>query len=109
MVNRILLAAAVSVATASIATASLAKAPTAQAQSQRPKAESRALGGQQLFATTCGWCHAGGGRIAGKGPKLAGTTQERQGRRYAGVHGTFSDKKIKAIVAYIHSLKDDGQ
>jgi len=23
--------------------------------------------------------------------------------------GTFSDKKIKAIVAYIHSLKDDGQ
>src|SRR5437868_4667046 len=29
---------------------------------------------EKLFAGTCGWCHSGGGREAGKGPKLMGTT-----------------------------------
>jgi hypothetical protein len=27
-----------------------------------------------IFATTCGWCHHKGGREAGKGPQLMGTT-----------------------------------
>jgi mono/diheme cytochrome c family protein len=114
LVNRILLAVAVSIAAASII-----KAPSAQAQGERPKAESRALDGQQLFATTCGWCHEGGGRVAGKAPKLAGTKRSdaflinriKNGKEGAmpAFSGTFNDKKIKAIVAYIHTLKDDGQ
>src|SRR5258708_25919634 len=29
----------------------------------------------QLFASTCGFCHENGGRVAGKGPKLAGTAR----------------------------------
>src|SRR5262245_28993570 len=28
----------------------------------------------KLFATSCGWCHLNGGRVAGKGPQLMGTT-----------------------------------
>ena len=48
----------------------------------------------KLFATGCGWCHSGGGRKAGKGPRLMGTelTDEqiaslRQGRLYLQVNG----------------------
>ena len=33
------------------------------------------IDGETLFATVCGWCHENGGRTAGKGPKLAGTTR----------------------------------
>ena len=93
--------------------------PSAQAQSQKAKAAAPAFDGQQLFASTCGFCHEQGGRVAGKGPKLAGTKRSdafitnriKNGKEGAmpAFGGAFSNKEIKAIVAYIHSLKDDGQ
>jgi mono/diheme cytochrome c family protein len=75
--------------------------------------------GEQLFATTCGFCHQGGGRVAGRGPKLAGTERPdaylleriRMGKQGAmpAYGGAFSDAQIRAIIAYIRSLKDEPQ
>ena len=68
-----------------------------------------------LFATTCGWCHANGGRTAGKGPKLAGTKRTdrfitnriKHGKEGAmpAFEGTLDDTQIKGIIHYIRSLK----
>ncbi|HEY3149954.1 MAG TPA: cytochrome c [Dongiaceae bacterium] len=69
-----------------------------------------------MFATSCGFCHQDGGRTAGKGPKLAGTTRDndflaeriRKGKLGAmpGFGGAFSDSQIMAIVAYIRTLEE---
>ena len=69
----------------------------------------------QLFATTCGWCHFKGGREAGKGPKLEGTqltdteivTRIRNGKpgQMPAFGSTFNDEQLQAIIAYIRSLK----
>ncbi len=70
---------------------------------------------EQLFATTCGWCHQNGGREAGKGPKLAGTKRSdafivnrikngKEGQMPA-FEGALTDDQIKGIIHYIHSLK----
>ena len=69
----------------------------------------------QLFATSCGWCHFKGGRADGKGPKLMGTAltdAEIASRIRTGKPGqmpafgaTFSDEQMKTIVAYIRELK----
>ena len=69
----------------------------------------------QLFASSCGWCHFKGGRENGKGPKLMDTTltdAEIVSRIRAGKPGqmpafgsAFSDDQLKAIVAYIRELK----
>ena len=68
-----------------------------------------------LFATSCGWCHSAGGREAGKGPKLMGTTltdQElisriRNGKtgQMPAFSGAFTDDQMRDIVAYIRALK----
>lgn len=70
---------------------------------------------EQIFASTCGWCHHKGGREAGKGPRLMGTSltdQEiasriRKGKQgyMPAFDGAFSDAEVKALVAYIRSLK----
>jgi mono/diheme cytochrome c family protein len=72
---------------------------------------------RQLFANTCGWCHGDGGRTAGKGPQLMGTSltdAEIIHRIKAGKPGAmpafesaFSDADILAIVAYIRSLRPE--
>ena len=72
---------------------------------------------KQLFATTCGWCHQNGGREAGKGPKLAGTTRSddfiihriKEGKEGAmpAFDGALSNAQIKSIVRYIRNLKDN--
>ena len=72
---------------------------------------------KELFATTCGWCHHNGGREAGKGPKLAGTTRSddfiihriKDGKEGAmpAFDGALSNAQIKAIVRYIRNLKDN--
>ena len=72
----------------------------------------------QLFATTCGFCHQDGGREAGKGPKLAGTTRSdafiinriKNGKEGAmpAFEGALSNRQIKAIVVYIRGLKEGG-
>jgi mono/diheme cytochrome c family protein len=69
----------------------------------------------QIFATTCGWCHSKGGREPGKGPRLMGTTLSdaeivsriRKGKvgYMPPFEGTFSDAEIKGLVAYIRNLK----
>lgn len=95
-----------------------------QPQSGQPPEQGQGQGGQQagkmdvprLFATTCGWCHEGGGRKQGRGPKLAGTDKSDQfmiTRIKAGKSPgmpafgrSFNDEQIQAIVAYIRSLPD---
>jgi len=73
---------------------------------------------EKLFAGTCGWCHSGGGRVAGKGPKLMGTTltdAEIVQRIMLGkpgampaFAGTFNGDQIAAIIKYIRELKPEG-
>ena len=70
----------------------------------------------RLFATSCGWCHQGGGRVAGRGPKLAGTDksddfiirQIKQGKPpgMPAFGKSFNDDQIRAIVAYIRALPE---
>lgn len=70
-----------------------------------------------LFANTCGWCHSGAGRIAGKGPQLMGTTltdteivnRIKNGKTGAmpGFGAAFTEDQLKAIVKYIRDLKPE--
>jgi mono/diheme cytochrome c family protein len=69
----------------------------------------------QLFATTCGWCHLKGGRENGKGPKLMGTTLSdaeiiskiKRGKtgEMPAFASTFTEQQLRAIVTYIRELK----
>jgi mono/diheme cytochrome c family protein len=69
----------------------------------------------QIFASTCGWCHHKGGREAGKGPRLMGTSLSdaeiayriRKGRQgyMPAFEGAFSDAEMNALVAYIRNLR----
>lgn len=78
-----------------------------------------ALNGEKLFATTCGFCHQDGGRAAGRGPKLAGTErpdEELLRRIRMGKEGAmpaygraFTEAQLRALLAYIRSLKDEGR
>ncbi len=80
-------------------------------------ADAEPFNGEKLFATTCGWCHQSGGRVAGRGPKLAGTTRSdefiieriKNGKQGAmpAFAGTLDDAKIQGILKYIRNLKDD--
>ncbi len=70
---------------------------------------------EQLFASSCGWCHSDGGRVAGKGPQLANSSRSDdylRNRIKTGKEGAmpaygsaFSDVQIDAIIKYIRSLK----
>lgn len=72
---------------------------------------------EQLFASTCGWCHSDGGRVAGKGPQLmnsARTDDYLRDRIKMGKQGAmpafgavYSDSQIDEIIKYIRSLKPD--
>ena len=75
----------------------------------------RTRSADQIFATTCGWCHHRGGREAGKGPRLMGTglsdaqiayriNKGRQGYMPA-FEGSLSAEEIKALIAYIRGLQ----
>ena len=93
-----------------------AQPPTGAAPPVNAKDDKGQLDVNKLFAGTCGWCHSNGGRTAGKGPKLAGTTltdAEIASRIKNGKAGampafgsTFSDDDIKAIIKYIRDLKE---
>jgi mono/diheme cytochrome c family protein len=71
----------------------------------------------ELFASTCGFCHEQGGRVAGKGPKLAGTTRSdafiinriKEGKEGAmpAFDGALSNSQIKSILHYIRNLKSE--
>ena len=88
------------------------------AGSAAPQAEASPsdIDGQQMFATTCGFCHQDGGRAAGRGPKLSKSERSdefiieriRKGKTGAmpGFGEVFSDGQIMAILAYIRGLDD---
>jgi mono/diheme cytochrome c family protein len=74
------------------------------------------IDGETMFATSCGFCHEQGGRGAGKGPKLAGTSRSndylaeriRKGKPGAmpAFGRVFSESQIMTIVAYIRTLEE---
>ncbi len=74
------------------------------------------MDGEVLFATTCGWCHADGGRVAGKGPKLEHTERSDEfivNRIKRGKEGAmpafgavYNDEQIGQIIKYIRGLED---
>jgi mono/diheme cytochrome c family protein len=90
------------------------------AGSASPPAQAEAspndIDGEQMFATTCGFCHQDGGRAAGRGPKLSKTERSDEfiiERIKKGKMGSmpafgsvFSDGQIIAILAYIRGLDD---
>ena len=97
---------------------STAAEPSTSAGSAPPQAEASPndIDGQQMFATTCGYCHQDGGRAAGRGPKLSKSERSdeyiieriRKGKTGAmpAFGAVFSDGQIVAILAYIRGLDD---
>jgi mono/diheme cytochrome c family protein len=83
-----------------------------------PEASPSDIDGETMFATSCGFCHQQGGRVAGRGPKLAGSKKSDEyliERIKKGKPGTmpayaraFSEGQIIAILAYIRGLEDPG-
>ena len=100
-------------------TAALAEQPTS-AESASPLAKAEAspsdIDGEQMFATTCGFCHQDGGHAAGRGPKLSKSERSdefiveriKKGKPGAmpAFGSVFSDGQIVAILAYIRGLDD---
>jgi mono/diheme cytochrome c family protein len=92
-------------------------APPAASDEQTTAPAQHTLDVDQLFATTCGWCHSDGGRAAGKGPQLmnsARTDDFMRNRIKNGKEGampafgtSFSDADIDHIIAYIRALKPE--
>lgn len=70
-----------------------------------------------LFASTCGFCHANGGRERGKGPQLMGTKRSdafiinriKQGKEGSmpSFKDALSNGEIRGILHYIRTLKPD--
>jgi mono/diheme cytochrome c family protein len=98
------------------AAAILAALATPAASDDQPAAPAQhTLDVDQLFATTCGWCHSDGGREPGKGPQLMNTARSDdfiRNRIKNGKEGgmpafgtTFSDADIDQIIVYIRALK----
>ena len=80
-----------------------------------PHAGQRAFDVEQLFAGTCGFCHADGGRAAGRGPQLMESPRDDdflRNRIKTGKNGAmpafgaaFTDAQIDEIIKHIRSLK----
>jgi mono/diheme cytochrome c family protein len=95
--------------------ASLTCAVPASAQPATTTPDNAPFDAEQLFASTCGWCHSDGGRAAGKGPQLMDTAKSddfireriKNGKQGAmpAFDGALSDAQVDAIIKYIHSLK----
>jgi mono/diheme cytochrome c family protein len=94
------------------------EAPSVAAPQGQPPMDPKAgFDVEKLFAGTCGWCHSGGGRMAGKGPKLMDTTltdAEIVQRIKVGKTGAmpafgsaFNEVELQAIVKYIRGLRED--
>lgn len=87
----------------------------AAAQSAAASPDNAPLDVDQLFASTCGWCHSDGGRAAGKGPQLMDSQRSDDYMRNRIKNGkvgampafgaSFSDAQVDDIVKYIRSLK----
>ena len=91
-------------------------AQQSQPLDQDQSASESDIEGGTMFATSCGFCHQSGGRAAGRGPKLAGTSRDndflaeriRKGKPGAmpAFGRAFSESQIMAIVAYIRALEE---
>jgi mono/diheme cytochrome c family protein len=91
---------------------------TAAGSTSPPPAEASPddINGEQMFATTCGFCHQAGGRHEGRGPKLSNTERSDEyiierikkgkGGAMPAYGSVFSDGQIIAILAYIRGLDD---
>jgi mono/diheme cytochrome c family protein len=100
---------------AAMLTGWLAVATPVHAQSAPPASDEGKLDVEQLFATTCGWCHSDGGRAAGKGPQLMDDQHDDDflhNRIKNGKQGAmpafgvmYNDEQIDEIVKYIRALK----
>ena len=103
--------AAAASAAASSSSSSATTPPTASASSPAP------FDPKQLFTNVCGWCHSSGGRTAGKGPQLMGTTLtdgEIAYRIKVGKVGqmpsfasALTEPQIAAVIVYIRNLKPE--
>jgi mono/diheme cytochrome c family protein len=92
-------------------------AAPASAQQAAAAADEAPLDVHQLFASTCGWCHSGGGRVAGKGPQLMDSPRSDEflhNRIKMGKQGampafgeSYTDPQIDEIVKYIRTLKPE--
>jgi mono/diheme cytochrome c family protein len=86
-----------------------------RAQSATPAPGDQTFDVEQLFASTCGFCHSDGGRAAGKGPQLMNTQRDDdfiRNRIAVGKSGampafgeSFSAEQIDQILKYIRHLK----
>jgi len=102
---------------AAVLAASLASAlPTAAQQpAATPAPDNAPFDVDQLFAGTCGFCHADGGRAPGRGPQLMDSPRDDEfirNRIKLGKQGampafgeSFSDAQIDEIIKHIRSLK----
>jgi len=101
---------------AALVAASLLCAPPARAQQPTPPPSDLAnFQVDQLFASTCGFCHSDGGRAAGKGPQLMDDKHDddflrnriKNGKQGAmpAFGASFNDQQIDAIIIYIRDLK----
>ena len=102
---------------AAVLAASLACAmPTAAQQpAATPAPDSAPFDVDQLFAGTCGFCHADGGRAPGRGPQLMDSPRDDEfirNRIKTGKQGampafgeSFSDAQIDEIIKHIRALK----
>ena len=89
----------------------------AQQASTEPAPSETSVDVNQIFASTCGWCHSDGGRAPGKGPQLMQSKRSDdfiRERIKLGKPGAmpafgevFDDAQVDAIVRYIRALKPD--
>ena len=102
---------------AAVLAAALACAMPAAAQqpAATPAPDHEPFDVDQLFATTCGFCHSDGGRAAGRGPQLMDSQRDDdfiRNRIKMGKPGampafgvSFDDAQIDDIIKYVRTLK----
>lgn len=102
---------------AAVLAASLACAMPVAAQqpAATPAPETEPFDVDQLFATTCGYCHSDGGRAPGRGPQLMDSPRDDdfiRNRIKTGKAGampafgvSFNDAQIDEIIKYVRTLK----
>ena len=112
MVTGVLVAASLIAALSAVLPARAADPPSA---ADIAKADQDA---ENIFNSTCGWCHQQGGRISGGiGPKLMGTDKSdefilnriRNGKEGAmpAFGANFTEAQIQALLRYIRNLKPE--
>jgi mono/diheme cytochrome c family protein len=89
--------------------------PARAQQPATPEPDNAPVNGEQLFASTCGFCHSDGGRAPGRGPQLMNSPRDddfirnriKNGKEGAmpAFGAAFNDAQIDQIIKYIRFLK----